>query len=262
MELQGQVAIVTGAGSGQGRATAQLFAGEGAKVVAADINLESAQETARLVNERHPGLAAAVRCDVSVTADAQGATEAALSHFGRVDILINNAGMTLWKTIDDTTEDEFDRVVGTNLKGVFLCSKLAIPAMRRSGSGSIVNISSGAAVIGMQAHFAYCAAKAAVMHMTKALSLDHGRENIRINCILPGAVMTPMLGLAYDPSDSSQLKAIAASSALGRIAQPDEIASVSLFLCSKAASFVTGAILTVDGGITAGTMRSRRNTPH
>jgi meso-butanediol dehydrogenase / (S,S)-butanediol dehydrogenase / diacetyl reductase len=179
-----------------------------------------------------------------------------------VDILINNAGMTLWKTIDDTSEDEFDRVVGANLKGVFLCSKFAIPAMRRSGSGSIVNISSGAAVIGMQAHFAYCAAKAAVMHMTKALSLDHGRENIRINCILPGAVMTPMLGLAYDASDSSQLKAIAASSALGRIAQPDEIASVSLFLCSKAASFVTGAILTVDGGITAGTMRSRRNTPH
>jgi NAD(P)-dependent dehydrogenase (short-subunit alcohol dehydrogenase family) len=262
MQLQDQVAIITGAGSGQGRATAQLFADEGAKVVAADINLEGAQETARLVNTQHPDHAAAIRCDVSRAVDAHAATEAALSHFARLDILINNAGMTLWKTIDDTTEDDFDRVVGINMKGVYLCSKFAIPAMRRGGGGSIVNISSAAAVTGLRAHFVYCAAKAGVVQMTKSLALDHGRENIRINCILPGAVMTPMLGLAYDQSDPSQLKAIAAGSALGRIAEPNEIASVSLFLCSKAASFVTGAILTVDGGSTAGSMRGRAHTPH
>jgi NAD(P)-dependent dehydrogenase (short-subunit alcohol dehydrogenase family) len=263
MELQGQVAIVTGAGSGQGRATARLFANEGAKVVVADINLEGARETAALVNAHHPDCAVAVRCDVSQAEDARAATETALSRFGRLDILINNAGLTLWKTIDDNTEAEFDRVVAVNLKGVFLCTKFAIPAMRRGGRGSIVNISSAAATTALRAHFAYCAAKAGVVQMTRALALDHGRENIRINCILPGAVMTPMLGLATDLSDPAKLKALAGSNALGRIAEPDEVDSVSLFLCSKAASFVTGAALTVDGGSGGGgVLRSRSETPH
>jgi 3-oxoacyl-[acyl-carrier protein] reductase len=257
MELEGKVAIVTGAGSGQGRATALLFASAGAKVVAADINLEGAEQTAEMVNQARPGHAAAIRCDVSWLDDASAATEAALSRFGRLNILINNAGLTQWKTIDDTTEADFDRVVAINLKGVFLCSKFAIPAMRRAGGGSIVNISSIGGVIAIKSHFAYCAAKAGIIHMTKALSLDHGRDNIRINCILPGPIDTPMLRVGVDVSDPVKRKRIGETTALGRIADPSEVASVSLFLCSKAASFVTGAILPVDGGSSAGSTFNR-----
>jgi 3-oxoacyl-[acyl-carrier protein] reductase len=262
MEFEDKVAIVTGAGSGQGRATALLFASAGAKVVAADIDLDTAQQTADMINHAHPGYAVAIRCDVSCLDDASAATDAALSQFGRLNILINNAGLTQWKTIDDTTEADFDRVVAVNLKGVFLCSKFAIPAMRRAGGGSIVNISSIAGVISIKSHFAYCAAKAGIIQMTKALGLDHGRDNIRINCILPGPIDTPMLSVGVDVSDPVKRKRVGRTTALGRIADPAEVASVSLFLCSKAASFVTGAILPVDGGSSAGPSWNRGGERH
>jgi NAD(P)-dependent dehydrogenase (short-subunit alcohol dehydrogenase family) len=252
MKLSGQVAIVTGGGSGQGRATSLLFAQEGARVVVADVNLSGAEETAHLINRNEGGQATAVQVDVTKADDARRLVDTTLSQYDRLDILINNAGTTLFKTIDDTTEEDWDRIVDTNLKGVFLCCKTAIPAMRRSGGGSIVNIASVAGLIGMPSHFAYCAAKAGVIHFTKSLALDHGVENIRINCICPGGVRTPMLGEVIDINNPALVERIAKQHALGRIADPEEIARVSLFLCSKDASFMTGAAVTVDGGIAAG----------
>jgi NAD(P)-dependent dehydrogenase (short-subunit alcohol dehydrogenase family) len=254
MKLAGQVAIITGGGSGQGRATALLFAQEGAKVVVGDINATGAEETARLINRNEGGQAVAVKVDITKADEVRNLVDAAVSRYGRLDILINNAGATLFKDIIETTEEDWDRIVDTNLKGVFLGCKYAIPAMRKSGGGSIVNIASVAGLIGMPQHFAYCAAKAGVIHLTKSLALDHGQENIRINCICPGGVRTPMLGEVIDINDPAQIERIARQHALGRIAEPEEIARVSLFLCSKDASFMTGAAVTVDGGIAAGRM--------
>jgi meso-butanediol dehydrogenase / (S,S)-butanediol dehydrogenase / diacetyl reductase len=254
MKLAGQVAIVTGGASGQGRATSILFAREGAQVVVGDINGNGAEETARLITRQEEGRAAAVKADVSKADEVRNLVDTALSRYGRLDMLINNAGATLWKGIEDTSEEEWDRILDINLKGVFLGCKFAIPAMRRSGGGSIVNIASGAGLIGLPQHFAYCAAKAGVIHLTKSLALDHGRDNIRINCICPGAVLTPMLGEAIDLNDPAQRERTAKQSALGRIAEPEEIARVSLFLCTKDASFITGAAVPVDGGSAAGRM--------
>ena len=180
--------------------------------------------------------------------------DTALTRYGRLDILINNAGATLFKGIDDTSEEEWDRIINTNLKSIFLCCKSAIPAMRKTGGGSIVNIASVAGLMGMPAHFAYCAAKAGAIHLTKSLALDHGRENIRINCICLGGVRTPMLGEVINVDDPAQIDRIGQQHALGRIAEPEEIARVSLFLCTPDASFMTGAAVTVDGGIAAGRM--------
>jgi len=254
MKLSGQVAIVTGGGSGQGRATALLFAQEGARVVVGDVNDKGAAETARLINRQEGGQAIGAKVDVTKADEVSGMVDTALSHYGRLDILINNAGATLFKGIEDTTEEDWDRILNTNLKAIFLGCKYAIPAMRRSGGGSIVNIASVAGLIGMPQHFAYCAAKAGVIHFTKSLALDHGRENIRINCICPGGVLTPMLGEVINIQDPAQVERVARQHALGRVAEPEEIARVSLFLCSADASFMTGAAVTVDGGIAAGRM--------
>ncbi|MBW2362401.1 MAG: SDR family oxidoreductase [Deltaproteobacteria bacterium] len=249
MKLADQVAIVTGGGSGQGRATALLFSQEGARVVVADLNAGGAEETANLINGRESKLATAIEADVTRARDVQRTVDTALSTYGRLDILINNAGVTLWKDIDNTSEEDWNRIIDTNLKGVFLGCKAAIPAMRKSGGGNIVNIASLAGLVGMPKHFAYCAAKAGVIHLTKSLALDHGREKIRINCICPGGVLTPMLTEAIDADDPATLERVAGQIALGRIADPEEIARVSLFLCSSDAGYITGAALPVDGGI-------------
>jgi NAD(P)-dependent dehydrogenase (short-subunit alcohol dehydrogenase family) len=222
--------------------------------VVGDINDKGAAETARLINRQEGGQAIAAKVDVTKADEVSGMVDTALSHYGRLDILINNAGATLFKGIEDTSEEDWDRILNTNLKAIFLGCKYAIPAMRRSGAGSIVNIASVAGLIGMPEHFAYCAAKAGVIHFTKSLALDHGRENIRINCICPGGVLTPMLGEVIDIHDPAQVERVARQHALGRVAEPEEIARVSLFLCSTDASFMTGAAVTVDGGIAAGRM--------
>jgi meso-butanediol dehydrogenase/(S,S)-butanediol dehydrogenase/diacetyl reductase len=254
MRFNGKVAIVTGGGSGQGRATSVLFAQEGATVVVGDINDKGAAETAHFINRQEGGKAIAVKVNVSKADEVQGMVDTALAHFGRLDILINNAGATQFKGIEETTEADWDHIINTNLKGVFLGCKYAIPAMRRSGGGSIVNIASVAGLIGMPQHFTYCAAKAGVIHFTKSLALDHGQDNIRINCICPGGVLTPMLGEVIDVNNPALVERIGKQHALGRIAEPEEIGRVSLFLCSQEASFMTGAAVTVDGGIAAGRM--------
>jgi 3-oxoacyl-[acyl-carrier protein] reductase len=181
--------------------------------------------------------------------------EQVLAKTGRIDILVNNAGIAgkaapVW----DQSDEDWQSVIDINLTGVFQCCRAVIGHMRDRDYGRIVNIASVAGLIGMPQHFAYCAAKAGVIHFTKSLALDHGPENIRINCICPGGVLTPMLGEVIDVNNAAQVDRVARQHALGRIADPQEIARVSLFLCSSDASFMTGAAVTVDGGIAAGRM--------
>jgi len=257
MSLDGQVAIITGAGSdGQGRATAKLFAEAGAKIVVTDINEPGVEETAAMVNAAHRGSTVAVIADVAEATQVRSVVDTAISRFGRLDCLINNAGIVLWKTIDDTSEEEWDHVVDVDLKSVFLFSKYAIPHMRKVGGGSIVNISSFSGLAGQKRHVAYCAAKTGVVAVTKCLALDHGPENIRTNCICPGAIATDMLRLGVNFDEAEGRARLEGHIPLRRVASSEEVASVSLFLCSKAASYINGAILPVDGGISAGVART------
>jgi 3-oxoacyl-[acyl-carrier protein] reductase len=263
--LSGHVAVVTGAASGQGRATAEMFAREGAVVLVADQNSDGAAETVSRITDTG-GDAISRRVDVTSPKDVSDMVQSAVDHFGRLTILVNNAGVNLFARAEDTSEADWDRVVDTNLKSVYLGCRFAVPAIRASGGGSIVNIASISGLIGQARHIAYCASKAGVINMTKALALDHGADGIRVNCICPGAVRTPMLGQVINPDDSAALGRLARSHPLGRIAEAEEIAAVSLFLCSKEASFVTGAVIVADGGLVAGQLapvddQSHRSEP-
>jgi len=264
MRLADKVAIVTGAASGQGRATAVMFAAEGAKVVVADLDLAGASETVNLIQSTG-GTAIAVATDVTRAADMKRMAELAVEQFGALHILVNNAGVNLFADVEEMEEDQWDLVVGTNLKSIYLGCKYAIPLMRQSGGGAIVNIASISGLMGQARHIAYCATKAGAINMTKALAIDHGPDGIRVNAVCPGAVMTPMLGRVINAEDPVQMQALANSHPLRRIADPDEIARVTLFLSSDDASFVTGAILLADGGLAAGTQgpaRPKVDTAH
>jgi len=245
--LDGKVAIVTGGSRGIGAAIAALLAEHGAAVVVSGRDADRLQRAVQALQERGATVHGVV-ADAAKREDVDRLVEATKERFGRVDILVNNAGVSLWTTIDETSEADWDRVLDTNLKGVFLGCKAAIPAMRRTGGGSIVNIASMAGLQPLPRHFAYCAAKAGLIHMTRSLAADHGREGIRINCICPGAVLTPLLGVAIDIDDPALLERIGRGAALGRVGKPEEVANVCLFLCSDAASYMTGATLSVDGG--------------
>lgn len=248
MKLVGTVAVITGAGRGQGAATAALFAQEGAAVVIGDVDLDAAAQAAKAVADAG-GPAVAVRADVSTERGARALIDAARENFGRLDALVNNAGVTLFKQIEDISEAEWDRVVDIDLKGVFLPCRAAIPLMRVSGGGSIVNIASAAATKPLRHQTAYAAAKAGVVQFTRALSLDVGEYGIRANCVCPGPIDTDMLHTSL-----AQLKVDydASRLPLGRIGKPSEVGAVSLFLCSSDASYMTGAVLTVDGGTSVG----------
>jgi NAD(P)-dependent dehydrogenase (short-subunit alcohol dehydrogenase family) len=250
MRLSGKVALITGAGRGQGAATAELFAREGASVVVADIDGAGAKATAETILS-NGGTAVAVQADVSTSAGVDAMVGAAVASFGGLDALVNNAGVTLFKSVEDTTEADFDWVIGVDLKGVFLTCRAVIPLMRAAGGGSIVNISSTTAVKGIRNHAAYSAAKAGVMQLTRSLAMEVGRDGIRINCVCPGPIDTPMFqGVSDQHGSIPTLNP--ASIPLGRVGQPAEVGSVSLFLCSAEASFMTGATLMVDGGTSAG----------
>ncbi|WP_018505027.1 SDR family NAD(P)-dependent oxidoreductase [Parafrankia discariae] len=248
--LEGQVALVTGAGNGQGAATAELFGREGALVVAADVDLDSARATADAVVAAG-GAAVAVQADVSTATGAKAMVEAARSNFGGLHALVNNAGVTLFKSIEEMTEADWDRIMNVDLKGVFLTCRAAVPLMRESGGGSIVNISSTAATKALRNHTAYSAAKAGVLQFTRTLALDVGSFGIRVNCICPGPVDTD--GFRRASAQRGELPDFARLP-LGRIGRPSEVSSVSLFLCSRDASFMTGATLVVDGGSSTGTI--------
>jgi dihydroanticapsin dehydrogenase len=250
MRLKDKVAIVTGAGSGIGRATALAFAHEGARVVIADRGADGAGETLRLITERG-GSGHVVVADVSRAADAVRIVDEAVGAFGRLDTLVNDAAVMVSKAVPELTEDEWDFVLGINLKGVFLCSRQAILRFRQQGGGgAIVNMASVNSFYAEGGVAAYCAAKGGVQQLTRAMAIDHSAEGIRVNCICPGWIDTP-LNAAYFAEPGAREFA-GKLHAIGRIGQPSEIAAVAVFLASDDASFVTGASIVADGGFSAG----------
>jgi len=251
MKLKGKVALITGGTEGMGYATAELFLNEGARVAITGRSGEKGRRALRSL--RKHGEVIYIQGDVSRTADAKRMVSETVSQFGRIDILFNNAGIYVEKTAEDTTEEEWDRVIDINLKGTFLVSKYAIPHMKKQRSGVIVNNSSDAGLIGNRSCPAYCASKGAVTIMTKAMALDYAKYGIRVNCVNPGTIDTPMLvreaETSADPAE--YLRRMDAQSPIGRVGRPEEVARAVLFLASDESSFVTGAALSIDGGMTA-----------
>lgn len=242
MKLVNKVAFVTGAGQGMGRAMVRRFAEEGAVVVAADINLDAARAT---IEGLAGGSALALACNVADSASVAAAMAAVVERFGRLDVLVNNAGIGSVDAFLDTPDENWQRVIGVNLTGVFLCSREAARLMHQSGEGGvIVNLSSTAAISG-EGPSHYCAAKAGVMGLTRSLARELAPSRIRVNTIVPGPTNTPMMAGIPDDWMQSMVKAIP----LGRMCEPAEIAAVAAFLASDDASFITGQNIAVNGGM-------------
>jgi NAD(P)-dependent dehydrogenase (short-subunit alcohol dehydrogenase family) len=248
MRLKDKVAIITGGGSGIGRASAELFAREGAKVVVADFNEKAGQEAVAAIRQAG-GEAIFVPVDVSDSAQVQRLVDTTLQAYGGIDILVNNAGILLFGTALDTSLQDWERVIAINLTGTFLLSKAVLPHMIARGGGSIVNLTSSTGAHDAAANtVAYVTSKGGVALLTRAMAIDHAKHNVRVNAVAPGPTDTPMLRDAMSPE---QLDAFAATFPMGRLGRPEELARAILFLASDEASFVTGAILAVDGGQTA-----------
>jgi NAD(P)-dependent dehydrogenase (short-subunit alcohol dehydrogenase family) len=250
VRLKDKVAIVTGAASGIGEATAILFAQEGAKVVVADINEVKGRGVVDRIKERgNKGIF--VQTDVSNEAQVKRMVDTVVKTYGTVDVLFNNAGVSVTKEIHETTEDEWNLIIGVDLKGVFLCSKHVVPIMIEHGGGSILSNSSAVSITAEPGLAAYCAAKGGINALTRAMALDYGRHKIRVNALCPGYVETP-LGEDYFntlPDPPLARRKAGALHALGRMARPAEIAYAALFLACDESSFVTGECLVVDAGL-------------
>ncbi len=252
MRLPDKVALITGSGSGIGRAMAQVFSKEGARVIVADYSEEGGQGTVDLV-KAVGGEATFVRVDVTDAGSVRRMAEAAMAAYGRVDILCNNAGVGSTDTVINTDEATWDRVFAVDVKGVFLCSKYMLPHMIAAGKGVVLNTASVAGLTGLVNRAAYCAAKGAVVTLTKAMALDHVGQGIRVNCICPGTVDTPwvagLMNQSADPEATRQ--ALVARFPMGRLAEAEEIAMGALYLVSDESAYMTGSALVIDGGFLA-----------
>ena len=249
ISLDGRVAIVSGAASGIGRETSRRLAEFGCAVALLDVDEERGRQAADEIHAAG-GRALFVRCDVRSDADCGHAVEKTVAAFGRVDILINNAGLIVRKNTVDCSESEWDRVVDVMLKGTFLLSRQVIPHMVRAGGGSIVNMGSGWALKGGPDAVSYCAAKGGILNMTRAMAIDHGPQGIRVNCVCPGDVDTPLLRneCAQLGRDEAEFMAEAACRPLARVGTPGDVANAVLFFAGDLSKWVTGAFLAVDGG--------------
>ena len=249
LSLEGKVAMVSGAASGIGRGIAVLLAEMGATVMLLDVDDANGGATvAEIV--RVGGRASFVHCDVRSAQDCAQAVRQTIRDFGKIDILCNNAGITVRKTVVELAEDEWNRILDTTLKGVYLLSREVIPHMARNGGGSIINTGSGWSLRGGPKAAAYCAAKAGVLNLTRAMAIDHGKDNIRVNCVCPGDVDTAMLAseCAQLGADRRRFMDEAAARPIRRVGTPEDVAKAVLFLASEVSNWVTGTALVVDGG--------------
>lgn len=241
VRVKNKVAIITGAASGIGRATAMLFAKEGANVVVVDIDKEKGEETANHIKEKR-GNAFFIEADVSKAKDAKKIADEAMKKYGKIDIMFNNAGVFAIGSVVDTDEETWDKIIDVNLKGTYLCSKYVIPKMVQQRKGVIINMGSVDGIDAVANSAAYCASKAAIIHLTREMALDFAQFNIRANCICPGPILTKP-GLVVPKSQLSLFD---------RPGKPEEIARVALFLASEESSFISGSAIVADGGFIAG----------
>lgn len=253
-KLQGRVALVTGAGSGIGRASAELFAAEGAAVAVVDLREEGAQQTVAAI-EATGGRALALAADVTSAADIAAAVARAVAEFGRLDVVYNNAGVDSSGSVAEAAEENWDRCFAVNVKGTFLTSRAAVPHLAAHRAGAIINQGSVAALVGIANFAAYCAAKGAVVSLTRSMAVDLAPLGIRVNVICPGTVFTPLMEpmlVARGGGDMEKgLALTVAKYPIGRLGTPAEIARVALFLASDDAGFLTGSTIAADGGMTA-----------
>jgi NAD(P)-dependent dehydrogenase (short-subunit alcohol dehydrogenase family) len=246
--LDGKVALVTGGASGIGRATALTFAREGAKLVVADMNEEGGRQTVHILTE-NGGDATFVQVDVSNATEVEAMISKTVGTYGRLDCAHNNAGIlgTPFIPMTDYTEDEWDQIMKINLKGVWLCMKYEIPQMLQQGGGAIVNTASGAGLVGSASFPIYDASKHGVVGLTKSAALQYAKQGIRVNCVCPGVIRTPMVQQGIEANPQFEEGAITRNPS-GRFGKPEEVAEAVVWLCSGAASFVTGHAMSVDGG--------------
>jgi NAD(P)-dependent dehydrogenase (short-subunit alcohol dehydrogenase family) len=245
MRLKNKVAIITGSGSGIGRGAALAFAREGAKVIVADREEKTGEETVELI-KKQGGESIFVKVDVSRLSDAENMVKRCLAAYGQVDILFNNAGIVKMGALHETAEADWDQVINVNLKGVFLCSKAVIPQMLKQGKGKIVNTASIAGLVAFDQLSAYCASKGGIIALTREMAVEYASKKINVNCIAPGIIKTAMTkDMLNDPAT---VQGFSASTPYPRLGEPEDIAMAAVYLASDESDFVTGNILAVDGG--------------
>jgi NAD(P)-dependent dehydrogenase (short-subunit alcohol dehydrogenase family) len=250
--LAGQTALITGGGTGLGRAIALAFSREGAAVAVAGRRMEKLKEVVREI-EKQGGQALAVTCDVTQSKDTQRAARETVARFGRLDVLVNNAGAVHVSTVESIPEEEWDHIMLVNLKGPFLMSRAALPELRKAGGGSIINIGSVLGLVGMKGRAAYTASKGGVTQLTKAMAMDHAHEKIRVNCICPALVETELIRDLFGSGSEGEAvrRSRIAQIPLGRIGRPEDVAEMAVFLASKESLWMTGVAIPLDGGLTA-----------
>ncbi len=255
LDMTDKVVAVTGGGSGIGRAIALVFAKQGAIVHILDVS-EEAANAVRAEVQAADGRAIATVCDVSEAAATQSVIDGIVEQSGRIDILINNAGIAAIGNVESTTEDDLDRIYAVNVKGIYTCSKSAVPHMVTQGGGVILNMASIASLIGIEDRFAYSMSKGAVLAMTKSIAIDYVKQNIRCNCVCPARIHTPFvdgfIAKNYPGEEEAMFAKLSDYQPVGRMGTPEEVANLILYLCSDEASFITGQAYPIDGGVLMG----------